>query len=463
MSTTESTSAAEAMSPAQDACLAEPMNPAGPACPAQPVPHLRELLGASAVAAGLHLADPSPDPLTGATPLHQEEAASLAQALGLLPEDGTTPGAVTVLVDGLGLAQLRERRGHAPTLRRLLAEAEAAPRHDQPGPTAHACHPTTTAAALTTLGTGALPGTTGMVGYSVLHPGLRASLKASTTPHREQVLNLISWEHTSLDARSWQDVPTIFERLQRDPVRTTARSRQDQATAPLAVAVSPARFAGSGLTEVALRGARHRGTDRLEDRAAAAARALREGTPLVYLYVGELDHTGHRYGWTSQEWLSQLERLDRMLAELLRRVPRGTRVLLTADHGMIDTSPNHRLDVAYNPALAQDVTAVAGEPRCLHLYVPDGDQDAAAAVAARWQAELGERALWVGTQAQAAAHLGPLGARAQDVVGDVVVALADNWVAVDSRVHSPEAAALPGVHGSFTTDETEIPLLRTIT
>lgn len=427
------------------------------------MPHLRELLGASAAAAGLHLAAPRPDPLTGARPLCQEEATSLAQALGLLPEAGTTPGAVIVLVDGLGLAQLRERRGHAPTLRRLLTEAEDAARHGQVGPVARTCHPTTTAAALTTLGTGALPGTTGMAGYSVLHPGLRASLSATACPHPGQVLNLISWEGTPLDPRSWQDVPTIFERLQRDPSRTAARDRQDQAAAPLAVAVSPARFAGSGLTEAALRGARHRGTNRLEDRAAAAARALRAGTPLVYLYVGELDHTGHRHGWTSQEWLSQLERLDRMLAELLRRVPRGTRVLLTADHGMVDTSPAHRLDVAQVPALAQDVAALAGEPRCLHLYVPAGDPALAADVAARWQEELGERALWVGTQAQAAMHLGPLSTRAQDVVGDVVVALAENWVVVDSRVHSPEAAALPGVHGSFTAAETEVPLLRTIT
>ncbi|WP_196716584.1 alkaline phosphatase family protein [Actinomyces trachealis] len=424
------------------------------------VPHLRELLGATAVATGLQLVEPALDPLTAATALSQAEATGCATALGLMPEADATPGAVLLLVDGLGLTQLRERRGHAPTLRRLLGEAENAELGGQPGPAAQTCRPSTTAAAITSLGTGALPGTTGMVGYTVLHPGKRPRLTAQTEPSPEQLLGLISWEHTALDPQGWQNVPTIFERLQRAP--SAARANKDAATVPLAVAVSPARFSGSGLTKAALRGAHHRGTDRMEDRAGAAARALREGIPLVYLYVGELDHTGHQHGWTSQEWLTQLERLDRVLDELLRRVPRGTRLLLTADHGMIDTNPGHCIDVAHTPPLAEGVAAIAGEPRCLHLYVPNGSSEDAAAVAERWRSELGERALWIGTQAQAAEHLGPLGRRAQEVVGDVVVALAENWVVVDSRVHSAQAMALPGVHGSFTPAEMEIPLLRTI-
>lgn len=425
----------------------------------QPV-HLRELLGAAALSAGLRLRPPAPDPLTGATALTQAQAQDLAGRLDLLPTQAKTAGAVLVLVDGLGLEQLYERRGHAPTLRSLLAQAESEATQGRPGPAATTCHPTTTAAAITTLGTGALPGSTGMVGYTVLHPGRRPTLKAGTQPHPDQLLGLISWDNTPLDPRTWQDVPTIFERLERDPARPRSTKA---ASASLAVAVSPARFAGSGLTEAALRGARHRGTDQMEQRAAAAARALAEGTPLVYLYVGELDHAGHAHGWRSQQWLTQLERLDRTIAELLRRVPAGTRVLLTADHGMIDTSAEHRLDIAHNPALSQGVAAVAGEPRCLHLYVPGSEAEAAQAVAQRWQDELGERAAWVATQDQAAAHLGALSARAKEVTGDVVVAMAEDWVAVDPRVHSPQAMALPGVHGSATSAETTVPLLRTIT
>ena len=164
------------------------------------------------------------------------------------------------------------------------------------------------------LGTSALPGATGMVGYSVLKPCLGPTLPASTVPSPDQVLSLITWKGDDAPSpRAWQDVPTIFERL----------------PAGSAVSIGPARFAGSGLTEAALRGASHLGADRLEDRPGLAAGALRRGTPLVYLYVGELDKTGHKHGWLSEQWLAQLERLDSAMAELVRRVPAGTRIILS--------------------------------------------------------------------------------------------------------------------------------------
>ena len=82
-------------------------------------------------------------------------------------------------------------------------------------------------------------------------------------------------------------------------------------------------------------------------------------------------------------------------------------------------------------------------------------------MARRYRDVLGERAAWIGTREQAAEHLGALRARARGVVGDVVVAMAGTWVLVDPRVHSESAISMTGVHGSFTTAETEVPLLVT--
>lgn len=405
-------------------------------------PQLRQVLAAAAVGAGLTLQAGPPGAITTA------EARAAATDWGLADSDaGDQAGVVVVLVDGLGWQQLQERRGHAPTLRAWLGDGASNPG----GGIARTCSPSTTAAALTTLGTGALPGVTGMVGYSVLNPRLGRSLSAGTIPDAAQNLCLITWEGSAPDPRRWQDVPTVFERLAADS-RAGA-----QATA--AVTIGPARFAGSGLTEAALRGPAHLGADRMEDRPGLAASALERGVPLVYLYVGELDHAGHRYGWRSQQWLRQLERLDATMAQLLRRVPRGTRVLLTADHGMVDTDAAHRLDLTADPALARDVVAVAGEPRFSQLYVPHSDPEVAAVVADRWRNVLGERAAWVGTRQEAAALLGPVGERAESVLGDVLVAMADNWVVVDPRVHSDGAIAMPGVHGSLTDIEMTVPLL----
>ena len=429
---------------------AEEISPISASKPVQE-PALRYVLAVGAVSAGLTLGDIECDSdVVADSVVSDSQARLVARSWGIEVGDGPgeapdgSPGTVVVLVDGLGLEMLRQRRGHTPTLRRWLAQQDNSDGNDGAG--ILTCRPSTTAAALTMLGTSALPGTTGMVGYSVLKPRLGPTLPASTAPRSDQVLSLITWKGDGVPSpRTWQDIPTIFERL----------------PAGSAVSIGPARFAGSGLTEAALRGTEHLGADRMEDRPGLAASALRRGTPLVYLYVGELDKTGHRHGWLSAQWLAQLERLDAAMAELVRRVPAGTRLILSADHGMVDTDADHRIDLSAHRELARDVVAVAGEPRLTHLHVADGDADLAAEVARRYRDVLGERAAWIGTREQAAEHLGALRARARGVVGDVVVAMAGTWVLVDPRVHSESAISMTGVHGSFTTAETEVPLLVT--
>ena len=420
----------------------------GPATEPAQDPALRYVLAVGAVSAGLSLTDISDTGLSSSV-VTEAQARRLARSWGIEPAGGPGdgPGTVVVLVDGLGLEMLRQRRGHTPTLRRWLVQGyDGDGSDDNNGTGILTCRPSTTAAALTTLGTSALPGTTGMVGYSVLRPGLGPALPASTVPSSAQVLSLITWQGDDAPSpRSWQDVPTIFERI----------------TGGSAVSIGPARFAGSGLTEAALRGAEHRGADRMEDRPGLAAGALHRGTPLVYLYVGELDHTGHKHGWRSPQWLAQLERLDAAMAELARRVPAGTRIILSADHGMVDTDADHRIELTDHRELVRDVVAVAGEPRLTHLHVAGGNADLAAEVAHRYRQVLGERAAWIGTREQAAEHLGALSPRTRGVVGDVVVAMAGTWVLVDPRVHSESAIAMPGVHGSFTPAETRVPLLVT--
>ena len=422
-----------------------------------PDPGLRYVLAVGAVSAGLPLSDIGgvDDDVVNA-PLRasvvtDSRARGVARSWGIEPACGSdgargrAPGTVVVLVDGLGLEMLHQRRGHTPTLRRWRAPGDGGAKSGE-GPGILTCRPSTTASALTMLGTSALPGTTGMVGYSVLRPGLGPVLPAATVPSPAQVLSLITWKGDDApNPRAWQDVPTIFERI---PTGS-------------AVSIGPARFAGSGLTEAALRGASHLAADRMEDRPALAAGALRRGVPLVYLYVGELDKTGHKHGWLSAQWLAQLERLDAAMADLVRRVPAGTRIILSADHGMVDTDADHRIDLTAHRELVRDVVAVAGEPRLTHLHVADGDADLAGEVAHRYRRVLAERAAWVGTREQAAEHLGALAPRARGVVGDVVVAMAGTWVLVDPRVHSESAIAMPGVHGSFTPAETEVPLLIT--
>lgn len=406
----------------------------------------------SALGADIELVDTVNDEATCPTTslVTNAQATQAAKRLGLDQLGDAQAPIVMVLVDGLGWQMLHERAGHTPNLRRLLADSDYL----------HTCAPSTTAAALTTLATGVYPGAHAMVGYAVRDPLLRGHLGAGHVPGPGDVFDLITFKNSSHDPLTWQSVPTLIER---------ANAKANAGCGPQlgAVSIGRSKFAGSGLSLAAWRGFKHIGVDALDQRPYQAYRAIKEGAKLVYLYVGELDHAGHNHGWHSDKWLEALEALDAMVGQLFRRLPAGTRIVLTADHGMVDTGRHHRIDLAKEKELAKDVVAVAGESRFLQLYVADDvavenneRKELAQSVAKRWAEFLGDRAIWVGTDPSPL--MGPLSPGARAAVGDVLVALNDNWTVVDSRVQSFHATQLIGVHGSLTPVELEVPLIKAV-
>lgn len=373
--------------------------------------------------AGLVLPDYDGPSLSGLLP-------AVADALGVpvpggdvrraqlgLPE---THRVCVVLVDGLGYENLVERAGHAPFLRSQL---------DTVTPLS-AGYPSTTAASMGSFGTGTNPGRTGLVGYTVRNP------------RDGRLANLVSWDGLG-PARDWQRERTVFEQLVAHGVTVTT--------------VGPHKFQGSGLTEAALRGGGYRGAESLGDRVDAALRLLRE-PGLVYLYWGDVDKTGHHQGVGSWQWGDQLEAFDAELRRLVRSLPRGASVVLTADHGMVDVDLVQRWDVGTTPALAADVALVAGEPRALHVHLDDGaDLDAAHD---RWSDVLGDAAVVLRKDDAIGAGLfGPVADHVRPLLGDLVVATTGRATVVDSRTQTPASLTLVGVHGSLTPTEVRVPLL----
>ncbi len=347
--------------------------------------------------------------------------------LGLDP-DGTADRVCTVLVDGLGARLLAERSGHAPFLRSLArSQPDGVPTE------LAAVAPTTTAANLTSLGTGAPAGRHGLLGYQVRNPDTGS------------LVNHLRWP-ADLDPRQWQPLPTELERLAAAGVATNH--------------VGPAAFAGSGLTIAGFRGASYTAAESLDDRVDASVALLARGPGRhVHLYWGDVDKVGHARGCGSHQWSSELERIDAALATLARRMPAGTVLVITADHGMVDADRAARFDLATRPELRRDVSAIAGEPRFVHLHAPDPER--AAAVETRWREALGERA-WVRSRAAADAEgwFGGLTEQMAGRVGDVVVAARGLTTVVDTANDSANALAMVGQHGSLTEDEVRVPLLR---
>lgn len=347
--------------------------------------------------------------------------AALDAGIGAHPgDDGRIPDLrsfVMVVVDGLGHANLGARKGHAPALARL------------PRRRIETVAPSTTAAALTTLTTGALPGRHGLIGYRIRHP------------QRGLVTTLKDW--AGIDRAEWQRATPLFGIAAAMGARPVAIGR-------------PAHAVG-GLTEAILAGAEYRPGQRIEDRFAEASALLRSGDPIVaYLYVDELDKAAHEHGWESPQWVRRLEQLDGALDGLLRALPGDVGVVVTADHGMVDVGPERQIFMDADPALLADVAEVGGEPRFRSLYLAPGAD--AGEVARRWAESEGASA-WIGTrdEAIAAGCFGPVDAAVAPRLGDVIVA-ARRRVAYVRRTDDPRALEMVGQHGSFTDEERGVPL-----
>jgi hypothetical protein len=240
----------------------------------------------------------------------------------------------------------------------------------------------------------------------------------------------------------WQPHPTGFQRLEQAGVRVTTVNKRE--------------FRGSGLTTAATRGGEWVDADRVGERIAGAVDAATHRPSLTYLYDGDLDWTGHRYGVASAQWLQQLAIIDAEAEQLRDALPRQARLVLVADHGMVDAPDDRRVDLDDDPAYRDGVVLLGGEARFRHVYCSGG---AVGDVAARWRELLGSRAV-VLTRDEAIARgwFGAVSAPVRPRLGDVVVAARDDW-GLFSSVDFPYELRLVGLHGSLTPVEMRIPVL----
>jgi hypothetical protein len=353
---------------------------------------------------------------------------AVARALGVAPELGTTsvelppaPAYVVMLVDGLGHDLLAEHRAQAPYLHSLLASVDTQP--------ATCGVPSTTATSLTSLGTALTPGQHGLVGFT------------SRVPETGALLNSLFWDQP-VDPLVWQPHRTAFDALESAGVHTSVVSKRE--------------FAGSGLTRCAQRGAVYVGAEDAAERITMTTSVSTERPSLTYVYDGDLDWHGHRAGVDSVRWRTQLRDIDEDVQELREALPAEVRLVVVADHGMVDSLPGTRFDIDSEPSLRDGVSLLGGEARFRHVYCHLG---AAPDVAATWSSVLGPRAL-VLTREEAIARgwFGPVEAAVRPRIGDVVVAADDNWALFSSTDFSYETTLI-GLHGSLTPREMHIPIL----
>lgn len=289
--------------------------------------------------------------------------------------------------------------------------------------------PSTTATSLSTLGTGVLPGVHGMLGYTVRVPRSDGRL-----------LNALKWDER-VDPVMWQKVPTLFERASNNGVAVTH--------------VAAKRYEGSGFTQAALRGAKYVGANGIDEMATAVSLALKPQPSFVYTYLNTLDSAGHSDGVGSDKWLTALAQVSEFITKVKQVVPAGTRIWITSDHGMVNST--EQLILGQDNDLLNNVTLIGGEPRARHIYIKAG---AEAETVAQWEEQLKGKAQVLSKQSAISSGLfGPIVSEdSSERMGDLIAIAQNDLILVDpARVR--EETSMVGHHGGITKTEVLIPLL----
>jgi hypothetical protein len=148
--------------------------------------------------------------------------------------------------------------------------------------------------------------------------------------------------------------------------------------------------------------------------------------------------------------------VDAEAEQLRESLPSDVRLLVIADHGMVDSPRSSRVDVDAEVELRDGLFLMGGEARFRHLYCRSGAVDD---VAATWGSVLGDRAdVLTREEAIGRGWFGAVEPLVMPRLGDVVVACRGDHAVISTTDFAYESTLI-GLHGSLTADEMLIPLL----
>jgi hypothetical protein len=336
---------------------------------------------------------------------------------------------VLLLIDGLGLDYLRGP-GAGSLLHRHLH-----------GPIT-SVFPSTTVTAITTFLTGLAPQQHGLTGWFVYFREIGTvtavlQFRARLSPHSLRESNV---EPIQLLAHK-----SIFDRIE----------------VP-AYLVAPPRVLESDFNRVYSSQAKKCAYTSLEQLFETLAIILRKSTEhkYIYAYYPEIDAIAHVHGVQSRQVKAQFATLDRGFGKFLKDIAgTNTAIIVTADHGFIDTEPNRVIELDNHPTLAETlILPLCGERRVAYCYVhPQKTQRFEDYVAN----ELANCAMLCKSEhlvAQGYFGLGPPHPRLLERIGHYTLIMKQNYTIKDWLIGERKHTQI-GVHGGVSKAEMEVPLI----
>jgi len=336
---------------------------------------------------------------------------------------------ILLVVDGLGYRYLLEHGAGSFLRSRLVGRMTSV-------------YPPTTATAIPTFFTGYAPLQHGFTGWFSYFRELACML--AVLPFRSRCGGA-SLAQAGINPRSLSGVKPVFERMQ-------AHS----------FVVAPERIAGSAFNTSFSAGAETRAYGTLQQMVDAIRSCVtRTGQrTYVYAYWPEYDALAHRFGVSGDQVAEHFAQLDAAISDLATALRgSGSCLIVTADHGFIDTAPAHLLLLEQHPNLCETLRLpLSGEPRTVYCYVYPNRQ---AAFEQYVKSELADVAFLLPSNefaAQGFLGLGEAHPRLGDRIGDYVLLMQSDYVLKDWILGETPYIHY-GVHGGGSCEELYVPLV----
>ncbi len=337
---------------------------------------------------------------------------------------------VLMVIDGLGHDTLCQAATGGALHRRLRGRITSV-------------FPSTTAAAVTTFLTGLAPQQHGLTGWFMY---LRELAGVFAILPGKPRCGGVTFSRSGIDPREVFATGPVFDALPGGSIIVTPRR----------IAQSDYNLAHRGKAEL-------RCFDSLDEFFLTTAKAVREpakGLQFIYAYWPDLDSLGHEYGIHSKESLSHLGQIDERFGRFCRQLSGSdTLVVLTADHGMIDTDEDHAIELADHPELADCLLlALCGERRAAYCYVRNNRADA---FESYLDSELSHAMAWLTSRdlmGRGAFGWGEAHPRLAERIGDYVLLMKDRYVLSD-WLPSESRFQHIGVHGGVSESEMFVPVV----
>ena len=361
-----------------------------------------------------------------------------------------------VVADGLGHVQLQREiaAGNAPNLRELIARSASGDPRVAYAPIT-SVFPTTTVAALGSVNSGVTPTQHGLLGYTIY------------LPEFDMVAEMIRWgplnRRVSFADPEFGCAPetffwaeTIYAQLQAAGIQRT-------------FAVNPIGFAGTAQTRMLHQHAKYSGYVATSSLQPMVTRLLAESDEptYVYAYWPTIDTIAHIVGPLTPEHSAEVAGFDFQVGRLVERLPRrdDTLVMLTADHGHVNTRPEEGIQFSDHPELLEMLRVIpAGERRAVYLHPRPGATLEVAAYARERLRDVAPAMLRDDAVELGLFGPGRLSERAAERIGEILLfprgalqLIAPPPENVDGN--APRATQFRGLHGGLTPEEALVPLL----